>query len=205
LVSYFMVADETGRSPAPSTTRVRLRWLGIVVAVMAALTAGWPLLNSAVANRQPLARGAEVTIGSGRASSGTVTVGPGWFVQPMESNPGLQYVLRKGAIVLYLRHVSLVGRTELSSMWRGMRQVVSVTNPGSVLSAPVSTTLPNGLRAVTGTVSGPQLVGTFTIVPGPSGKFAITMIVLAPRRTSTALRAAAGQVVRSLELAEPSR
>jgi hypothetical protein len=200
-----VVADETGRSPARAATRVRLRWLAIVVAVMAVLTAGWPLLNTAVANRQPLASGARVTVGPGSASSGTVTVGRGWYVQPEGSNPALQYILRKGAVVIYVRHVSLVNRHQLPSMWRGMRQVLSVTEPGSSLGAPETTTTIHGLRGITGTVSDARLVGAATIVPGPSREFAIAMVVLAPRHTSQAVRTAAYHVVLSLEFAKAKR
>jgi hypothetical protein len=197
-------ADEA-RGPAATTTRFTLRWLAIVVATMALLTAGWPLLNSAVADKQQLASGAKVTIGSGRASSGTVTVGPGWYAQPAESNPALQYTLRKGAILLVIRHLFLVNRHQLPFMWRGMRQILSVTDPGSGLGKPVSITTFHGMPAITGTVSGPRLIGTATIVPGPSREFAIAMVVLAPHRTSQALRAQARQVVLSLMFAASSR
>jgi hypothetical protein len=172
---------------------------------MALLTAGWPLLNSAVANRQPLADGAKVTVGSGPTSSGTVTVGSGWYVQPAQSNPALVYVLRNGAIELDIRPVTLVNRGPLAAMWRGMEQVLSVTKPGSSLGRPIRTTTGHGFPAITGAVSGPRLIGTATIVPGPSREFGIAMVVLAPRGTSRELRAAARQVVLSLMFAEPSR
>lgn len=200
-----MPADEAGRGPATGATRFRLRWLAVVVAVMALLTAGWPLLNSAVANRQPLRAGAKVTIGSGRASSATVTVGPGWYVQPAQSNPALRYVLRNGAVVLDIRHVSFADHYQLAVMWRGMRQGLSVTEPGFGLSKPAEFTTASGRLGITGAVSGPLLVGTATIVPGPSREFAIAIVVLAPRRTSRALRAAAREVVLSLRFDAPSR
>jgi hypothetical protein len=199
------VVDETGRSPARAATRVRLRWLAIVVAVMAVLTAGWPLLNTAVANRQALASGARVTVGPGSASSGTVTVGRGWYVQPEQSNPAVLYILRKSAVALYIRHISLASRQPLGSMWTGMRQVLAVTLPGASLGAPLTIMTIHGIGAITGTVSDARLVGTATIVPGPSRKFAIAMVVLAPRHTSQALRSAAHHVVLSIKFPKPSR
>ena len=90
-------------------------------------------------------------------------------------------------------------------MWQGMRQVLSVTEPGARLGTPVSITTMHGLRAITGVISGAGLIGTATIVPGPSREFAIAMVVLAPRGTSKALRAAAHQVVVSLMFAGASR
>jgi hypothetical protein len=199
-----VVADEPGRGPAASVTRVRLRWLAIVVAIMALLTAGWPLLNSAVANRQPLPAGAKVTVGSGRASSGTVTVGPGWYVQPEQSNSALESVLSNGGIVIDIRHVAFVNSRQLRFMWRGMRQILSVTHPGYGLSQLVRTTTVHGMQAFTCAVSGPRLAGMVTIVPGPSREFAIAMVVLAPHRASPALRAAARRVVLSLMFAVSS-
>jgi hypothetical protein len=45
-----MVADQLRQPPGSASPRARVRWLLIVVGVMALLTAGWPLLNAAVAD-----------------------------------------------------------------------------------------------------------------------------------------------------------
>jgi hypothetical protein len=200
-----VVADETGRRPAASTTRLRLRWLAVVVAIMALLTAGWPLLNSAVANRQPLTAGSRLTIGTGPASSGVVTVGRGWYLQPAESNPRQEYVLRKDGLELTISHVSLVNRGQIQLMWQGLRRILSVTDPGSQLSKPSTIRTGHRLRAMTGVVSGQRLIGAATIFPGPSGEFAIQMVVLAPRNASRALRAAAVRVMTSFIFTAQSR
>jgi hypothetical protein len=200
-----VVADETGRGPTASVTKVRLRWLAIVVALMALLTAGWPLLNSAVANRQRLASGATITVGSGPASSGTVTVGSGWYARPEQSNPIQEYVLTKGAVVLDIRHVSLVNRQHVAGIWGGMREVLSVTHPGFTLRAPVTVWTARRMMAITGAVFGPHMAGTATVVPGPSREFAIAMLVLAPRGTNRTLIASAHRVVLSLLFSAPDR
>jgi hypothetical protein len=200
-----VVADETGRGPAASVTKARLRWLAVVVAIMALLTAGWPLLNSAVANRQRLASGARVTVGLGPASSGTVTVGPGWYVRPMQSNPTQEFVLSRGAVVVDIRHVSLLDRRQMVNIWSGMRQILSVTDPGFRLSQPVRVTTIHGMLAYVGRVSGQSMAGTATIEPGPSRKFAIAMVVLAPKGTNRTVLAAAHQIVVSLMFSAPSR
>jgi len=193
-----VVADETARRAVAGAAKVRLRWLAIVVAIMALLTAGWPLLNSAIANRQPLPSGARITIGAGPASSGVLRVGHGWYVQPAQTNPTQQYVLRNGAVELDIRHVALVDRHQVAFVWRGMRQILSVIDPGFGLGEPVSYTTVHGWPGITGAVSGPALLGTVTIVPGPSREFAIGMIVLAPRGTSRTVLAAAHRIVISL-------
>jgi hypothetical protein len=200
-----VVADQTGRDAARGATRFRLRWLAVVVGIMAVLTAGWPLLNSTVANQQPLASGSRITVGSGRNSSGTVTVGAGWYVQPEQSNPAQQYVLRSGALVLDVRHISFVSSEQVAGILNGMRQVLAITNPGFRLGAAVTTTTVHGSPAVTITVSGQRMTGMATIVLGPSREFAIVMVAFAPTHTNPAIRAAARQVVASLIFGRPSR
>jgi hypothetical protein len=193
-----VAADARGRGLAVDATRFRLRWLAIVVAVMALLTAGWPLLNAAVANRQPLPGGARLTIGSGASGSATVTVGPGWSVQPAQSNGTQEYRLRNAAVVVDIRHLSLVDRHQVPRLWGGMRQVLAVIDPGARLSKPVSFTAAHELPALTGRISSLPLVGTVTIVPAPARDFAIGMVVLAPRGTSRARLAAAHRIIISL-------
>jgi hypothetical protein len=200
-----VVADETGRRPAASTTKVRLRWLAIVVATMALLTAGWPLLNSIASDRQPLAAGSTVTVGPGSTSAGTVTVGRGWSFQPAQSNPTQQYVLRNRAVVLEIRHVALIGHSQSAGMWTGMREILSITNPGLRLGPPVKITIAHKFAAVTGRILGLRLIGTATIVPGPSREFGIAMVEFAPRRTSRTLLASAHRIMVSLMFGTPSR
>jgi len=172
---------------------------------MALLTAGWPLLDSAVANRQPLATGAKVTVGPGPGSSATVTVGPGWYLQPAESNPALVYILRRGAVLLLIRRVSLVDRQQVSRIWLGMRLMLSVTRPGSMLSGPVSITTAHRFKALTGRITALMFTGIATVVPGPSGDFAVAMMALAPRGTNPALLAAAHQVMTSVTFVKADR
>jgi hypothetical protein len=200
-----VVDDETERGPAAGTARFRLRWLAVVVAIMALLTAGWPLLNSAVANRQPLAAGSRLTIGTSPASSAVITVGRGWYIQPAQSNPRQEYVLRKDGLLLAITHISLVDRSQVPRIWQGMRQILAVTNPGSELSKPVTIGTAHRLRAFTGAVTGRRLVGTITVFTGPSREFAIVLLVLASPRASPALRAAALRVIISLKFTAQSK
>jgi hypothetical protein len=199
-----VAADDTGLRPVARTTRLRLLWLGIVVAIMALLTAGWPLLNTAVSNRQPLAAGSRLTVGTGTASSAVVTVGAGWYMLPAQTNPAQAYMLSKGALQLAIMHVSLVGPGQEAQTWAGMRRILAVTYPGARISRAASIDTRHGVRALKGAMISRRLVGTVTIFPGPSGLFAIGTVVLAPRTTNSALRAAAARVVYSLMFAAHS-
>jgi hypothetical protein len=200
-----VATDETSPRPATSATRLRLRWLVIVVALMALLTAGWPLLNSAVANRQPLAAGSRLTVGTGPASSAVVTVGSGWSLLPAQSNPMQGYLLQRGDLRLSITHVALVGRDQVPRMWEGLRRILAVSDPGARLSKPTYITGTSGLRAITGVMTGPRVIGAATIVPGPSRQFGIEMVVVAPRRAMAAMRAAAVRVMTSLRFTAATR
>jgi hypothetical protein len=201
-----VAAEDTSPRPAATATRLRLRWLVIVVAVMALLTAGWPLLNSAVTNRQPLAAGSRLTVGTNPANSAVLTVrGAGWAELSDQSNPMQKYLLQRGKLELTIRHVLLAGRDQVPRLWQGLRQIISVTNPGLRLSRPVYITTGHRLRAITGLMTGAGIAGTATIVPGPSRGFGIEMIALAPRGTGEAVRAAAVAIMTSLRFtASPS-
>jgi hypothetical protein len=193
-----VAADETARSPDASTTKLRLRWLAVVVAIMAVLTAGWPLLNMAVSDGQPLAAGSQLTVGPGPGSSGIVTVGAGWSLLQAESDSMRTYLIRRGRLVLSIMHVGLVNGEQVPQLWEGLRQTLSLSDPRVRLSRPVFMTRDHGLTVITGLVSSPRLIGSATIYPGPSRQFAIEMVVVAPRGTSAALRAAAAGVITSL-------
>jgi hypothetical protein len=101
--------------------------------------------------------------------------------------------------------VSLVNRGQVQLMWQGLRRILSITDPGSRLSKPAIIRTGHRLPALTGFVTGQRLIGAATIYPGPSGEFAIQMVVLAPRNTSGALRAAAVRVVTSFTFTAQSR
>jgi hypothetical protein len=197
-----VAADETAQRPTASATKLRLRWLVIVVAVMAVLTAGWPLLNTTVADRHPLAAGSRLTVGTS-PSSGVVTVGTGWSLLSAQSNPAQGYLLQRGNLQLSITHVGLLDRVQLPQMWHGLLRILSVSNPGVRFSNPAFITTSHGLRAITSVVIGQRQIGTATIVRGPSGTFGIEMLALAPRGTSRALHAAAARVMVSLRFTRP--
>ena len=165
---------------------------------MALLTAGWPLVNAVVADRQPLAAGTKLVIGNGTRSSAIVTVGRGWSVLPEQSNPVQGYLLRRGAVSLSILHVDLVNSSQVARLWSGLRRILLVSSPGVRLGPPVHFRTARGMLGLSGAVSTARKVGTATIVTGPSRQFAIVMLVLAPRGTHLVMRAAGARVVGSL-------
>jgi hypothetical protein len=165
---------------------------------MALLTAGWPLVNAIVADRQPLAAGSKVVIANGTRDSAVVTVGRGWSVLPEQSNPVQGYLLRRGLVQLSILRVVLVNQSQVPDLWSGLRQILTVSGTGAQLSRPVPFRTAHGLIGLRGVFTTAGKVGTATIVPGPTRRFAIVMLVFAPRGTRLGMRAAGLLIVRSL-------
>jgi hypothetical protein len=192
--------------PEVPTPRARLRWLGVVVAVMTLLTAGWQLLDSTVSDNLALARAAAVRIGPAGPDSAIVAIGRGWSMRTAESNPARGYYsLRLGAAAVSIAYVNLAGRAQATGLWAGLRAILRVRSPGLSLSSPTVITSRQGRPGMTGTLASASNIGAATIFVGPSRTFAIQLIVLAPRTAlGEAALAAAGGFVRSLMFpAEP--
>jgi hypothetical protein len=169
-----------------------------VLAVIVVLTAGWPLVSTTVAGHRPLAGGTSVTVGPTAAESGRVTVGPGWSVLTANSNPQQFYSLGRGALRLSVRYVSLPSSTGPGQLWRGLRQVLRVGNPGVMVGRLQVITTLNGSRGLTAVLSGAGHTGQAAVFPAPTGRFAIEMIMLGPPGTAPAMRAVGVPVLRSL-------
>jgi len=193
-----MVADQPRQPPGSASPRARLRWLLIVVGVMALLTAGWPLLNAAVADKQKLTAHASLRVGPGGPDSASVRVGQGWFVRPAESDPSQAYLLRRGAVTISIGYVSLAGRYQAAELWDGLRRDFRVTNPGVSLGQPAAVTSGQGRKGLGATAAGARSAGAVSVFAGPSGTYAIQIVALGPRSARLAAEADSSQLIRSL-------
>lgn len=192
-------AGGMGQPPGAPTPRARLRWLLTVVVVMALLTAGWPLLNSAVSDNLPLSSGAALRVGPGGANSAVVRVGPGWSLRPAESNSTRGYLLRHGAATVSIAYESLAERSQAPRLWDGLRAILRIRSAGLRLGSPRAITSRQGRAGLTGALISRGTTGDATIFVGPSGTFEILMIELAPRSPGgVAALAAIRMFVRSL-------
>ena len=193
-----MVADQPRLPPGGASPRARLRWLLIVVGVMVLLTAGWPLVNAVVADKQQVAAGASLRVGPSGPDSASVRVGPGWTMRPAESDPRQGYLLRRGAVTVWIGYVTLTGTYRAAGIWIGLGRVFRVSNPGVRLAAPAAVTSGQGRAGLSATATGARTVGNVTAFVGPSGTYAIQIIVLAPRNAKPVAAAAALLLTRSL-------
>jgi hypothetical protein len=193
-----MVADQPRQPRGSASPRARLRWLAIVVGVMALLTAGWPLLNASVADKQQLAPRASLRVGPSGRDSASVRVGQGWFVRPAQTDPSQEYMLRRGAVAISIGYVSLLGRYQAAGLWDGLRRVLRVSNPGVSLGQPAAVTTGQGREGLVATAASARSAGVVSVFVGPSGTYAIQIVVLAPRSARLAAGADSSQLIRSL-------
>ena len=175
-----MADDESGQPLGGPSPRARLRWLLIVVAVVVLLTAGWPLLNSLVTDKQKLAAGSSLRLGPTGPNSASLNVGPGWTVMPGESDPLQGYLLRRGAVAVSIGYVSLVHAYEAAAIWGALRRLMRVSNPGVMIGPPAAVTGGQGHEGLSATATSARSIGTATVFVGPSGTYAIRIMVLAP-------------------------
>ena len=98
--------DREHGSPRP------LRSLIIVLAVIAVLTVGWPLVSRAVSDSQPVAAGQPLTIGPGGSDAATFTPGPDWAVHNAETNTVEDWSLSDGPVNLTVAYVTLLGPSQ---------------------------------------------------------------------------------------------
>lgn len=188
----------SGGAAAAFRGSTRLRWLAVIIAVMAVLTAGWPLLSRVVSDHQRLAANTRLSLGPSRHNSATVTVGPGWTMQSGETNPRLIYHLDRGLVHLSIAYATLINNHQVGDLWTGLREVVRINHPGATLSNPVQIRTLHGSAGDVGVVRARNLVGTASVFAGPSRRFAIEMVVEAPKRSARLNLLAAQRIMLSL-------
>jgi hypothetical protein len=187
----------------PGLPSVRLRWLIITLAVMAALTVVWPLINLAVSSHRRVRAHSSLTVGPGGQHSASITVGPGW-TEDARTNPQRMYVLRRssvtGSVTLTFAYATLLDRGEVPALWTGLRRIIRLRYPGLTLQRPLTITDARNQTGQVGLATGPTLAGAAAIFPDPRLGFAIEMLIVAPRSVSRTEVAAARRILRSLVL-----
>jgi hypothetical protein len=188
----------SGGAAAAFRGSTRLRWLAVIIVVMAVLTAGWPLLNRVVSDHQRLAANTKLNLGPSHQNSASVTVGPGWTLQAGETNPRLIYYLDRGVVHLSIAYATLINNRQVDDLWAGLRAVIQINHPGATLSKPVEIRTSHGYAGDVGVVRAPDLVGSASVFAGPSRQFAIEMVVEAPKLSARLNLLAAQRIMRSL-------
>jgi hypothetical protein len=174
----------------------RVVWLLVVVGVMAALTAGWPLVSRAVSGDQPAAVGQLLTIGPGGSNSAQFDPGPGWVIDSAVSDPLQGWRLERGRVDVTVLYVNLLSPSQAGRLWPGLGNVLRLGESSARLGRPVALTgSPAGL---TGPVTANGRAGQAAVLPDAAADFAVEVVSLAPAVDSAAARATTALAVRSL-------
>ncbi|AXG82071.1 hypothetical protein [Streptomyces paludis] len=175
---------DTGHPPRRTAPVV-----AVVVLVMAALTAGWQLIDRALNDRQPLPRGAVLELGPDPALLRVAD--DGWSLSKSRSDAGSSYVLTRAGVEVAAVYVGLTEAAGPGELWAGLRRVQSVADGGSRLGAPRAIVARSGARGRTGTLTRDGRTGTATLWLPPGGGYAVEITVLArPDAGAGAVRAA---------------
>jgi hypothetical protein len=193
-----MAAEQPGQPPGTVSPRTRLRGLLIVVTIMVVLTAGWPLLDSLVADRQNVAAGTPLRIGPSGPDSASLRVGPDWTIRPAQTDPRQDYVLARGAVTVSISYLSLIHPYRVAGIWTGLRQILRISHPGVRLGLPMTVTSNQGLRGRTAKLTSMRTAGAVTVFVGPSGNYAIQVVVIGPQSASPVAAQATRQFIGTL-------
>ena len=188
----------SGGLRAASAGSLRVRWLLVVVGVIVLLTAGWPLLNTSISNRQRVAANSTLIVGPNHPNVAMVTLGRGWSLLADQTDPRQNYALRRGAIALKISFVTLMGGNQTAHLWAGLREVEQFNSPGISLTGPRPIRTGQGCEGETGSLAGNGMSGIATIVAKPSSNIAVEVIMLTRRPVSPVNLALAKRIIHSL-------
>ncbi|MEV7422326.1 hypothetical protein [Streptomyces sp. NPDC091212] len=170
-----------------------------VLFVMAALTAGWPLIDRALSDRERLPGGALLELGPSSGTAVLRVVGEGWSLSKSQSDPNSSYALSRDGVDVVAGYVDLT-TTEAGAerLWTGLRRVQSVADAGSRLGEPHPVTSAEGARGSTGTLTRSGRTGTATVWLPPGEAYAVEITVLAKPRAGAGVVEEAMALVHSV-------
>lgn len=175
-----------------------LRALIVVVAVMAALTVGWPLVSLAVSDNQPVVAGQPLIIGQGASHSAIFTPGSTWVVHNARTNLMQYWSMSDGPVDVSVVYVLLLNRSQVSRLWAGLQKTLQLSDGSARLGSPAGVISAAGVRGTAGPVTANDWAGQAAVFPSPTANFAIEVVSVAPPPDRAAAVAAAALVTRSL-------
>ncbi|MFJ8001778.1 hypothetical protein ACIQ7D_32540 [Streptomyces sp. NPDC096310] len=152
--------------------------LGVLLVVVA-LTAGWPLIDGALGDRERVAAGTALVLGPDDEIAVLRVTGHGWTLSKSSSDPDMAYALSRDGVDLAARYVPLTGAGDPGALWGGLRKVQSVADSGSRLGAGRRLTGARGAIGRSGSLTGGGRVGSATVWLPPGLGYAVEIIVLA--------------------------
>ena len=164
-----------------------LRWLLVVIAVIVALTVGWPVVSLAVSDDQPVAAGQPLTIGPAGAHSATFTPGPDWAVHSAETDSIERWSLSDGPVDVTVVYVLVISPSQVRRLWPGLESTLLLGDGSARLGPPATVTSADGAKGLTGAVTANGWAGQAAVFPAlrrPDDDFAIEIVGVAPVPTA---------------------
>jgi hypothetical protein len=106
--------------------------------------------------------------------------------------------MSRGPVSMSATYVRLPAGWRAGQLWAGLQSTLRIRRPGARLGAARVTTNVQGLTGLVGILVQGDLSGTATIFPAPSRRFAVVMLLLAPRHTRLVDLAVAHKLIRSM-------
>ncbi|WP_406281920.1 hypothetical protein [Embleya sp. NBC_00896] len=162
----------------------RARWWGpiAVVAVLALLAGGWPLINAWISGDERVEEGTVFRVGPADHRA-WFRVGAGWTLDRAATKPSRRFVLRHGDVDLSVVYISLPSAEDADHLWSGLRDTVRVADRDARLGPPGPLIADDGAAGMVGTLTRSGRSGRAVIYRGPEDAFAIRLIALAPPDT----------------------
>ncbi|MFD7290340.1 hypothetical protein [Streptomyces sp. NPDC059863] len=190
-------ASDIRRPPRRTSRRARSSVIGVLL-VMAALTAGWPLIGRALNDHERLPDGTLLELGPDDDIAVLRVTGAGWVLSKAESDPDSIYVLTRDGVDLVAGYVALTAPREAEELWEGLRKLQSVGDENARLGAPHPVVSAGGAQGETGTLTRGGRTGTATVWLPPDMSYAVEITVLAGPDADPRVSADAAAMVRSV-------
>lgn len=164
-----------------ATRRAGPGWIavGVAVAMIVLVTAGWSLVNTLIPGKTPVTAGQELALGGdGTTRAGLVVPEDGWEMDVAASHPGQSYRLEHGSLVL---DVGQPGESEAAPgtdrRWEGARRVLRSQAPSTEIGAPATVVSADGTEGLAADVSRSQGPGAVVLFPAPGDSYAVRMVL----------------------------
>jgi hypothetical protein len=174
-----------------------------VLALMALLAGGWPLVSSWLPDGEDLPADIGLRLGPDPETAARLPLaGTGWRLSKSASNPDQQYALRHGTVGLEATYVQLEEPADADELWAGLRKLGELS--GATIGTPTAVRGTDGLAGESAPLTEDGLTGTVTVFVHPDRAYAVVLRQLARPGATDADRAAVRGSVLGLSFAEPT-
>lgn len=168
-------------APGPRTPPgARASAVFLSLAVVVALTAGWPLVARALPDGQRLAPGRLLHLGAAASERVSLRVTDGgWQLSRAASDPDTGYLLSREGVRLRANRVGLVQPQDAARLWPGLRKVLLTADRTARLGTPRAVRSDSGRPGQTGAAAQGGRSGRAFTFASPERDYGLSVVVLA--------------------------